>query len=91
LTPAPTDAQPPDSLFDPAALTPGPIELPAAHGDPADGDDVNLESAAVVNLLDPEDAADHRLLLLAFGALAFLLLVGGLWHWFHRASAYDPA
>ena len=89
--PAPSDALPPDSVFDPAALTPGPIELPHAPGDPADGDEVNLESAAVMNLLDAEEAADHRPLLLAFGALAFLLFIGGVWAWFHRASRYDPA
>ena len=89
--PAPSDALPPESVFDPAALTPGPIELPHASGDPADGDEVNLESAAVMNLLDADETADHRPLLLAFGALAFLLFVGGVWGWFHRASRYDPA
>ena len=89
--PAPSDALPPESVFDPAALTPGPIELPDASGDPADGDEVDLESAAVMNLLDADEAEDHRPLLLAFGALAFLLFVGGVWGWFHRASRYDPA
>jgi len=90
-SPVPPDTMPPDSVFDAAALTPGPVLVPETPGDPASGDDVNIESSAVMNLLDREEAADHRPLLLAFGALAFLLLVGGLWHWFHRASAYDPA
>ena len=87
----PSDALPPDSVFDQAALTPGPIELPDASGDPADGDEVDLESAAVMNLLDSEEAADHRALLLVLGALTFLLFVGSVWAWFHRASRYDPA
>ena len=92
LTPAPSDALPPDSVFDPAALTPGPIEVPDASGDPADGDAVDLESAAIMNLLERSDEpADRRPLLLALGALAFLLALGGIWRWFTRPSRYDPA
>jgi hypothetical protein len=89
--PAPPDALPPDSVFDPAALTPGPVLIPDTPGDPASGDGVNLESSAVMNLLDREEPADHTPMLLALGALAFLLSVGGVWTWFHRASRYDPA
>jgi hypothetical protein len=88
--PVPSDAMPPDSVFDPAALTPGPVLVPDAPGNADGHDEIDLESAAVMNLLD-EEVADHRPLLLAFGALAFLVFVGGVWGWFHRASRYDPA
>jgi hypothetical protein len=84
------DAMPPDTVFDPAALTPGPVLVPAVPGGP-DADDVNLESAAVMNLLDRDEPADDRPMLLALAALAFLLSVGGAWAWLHRASRYDPA
>jgi hypothetical protein len=90
-SPTPPDAVPPDSVFDPAALTPGPIVVPDTPGGPDSGDDANLESSAVMNLLDREEPADHTSMLLALGALAFLLSVGGVWTWFHRASRYDPA
>jgi hypothetical protein len=92
VTPIAPDALPPDSVFDPAALTPGPgvvPDVPAAPG----ADDVNLESAAVMNLLDrdQEEPTDYRPLLLALGALALLLFVGGLLYWFARPSRYYPA
>jgi hypothetical protein len=87
----PPDAMPPDSVFDPAALTPGPVLVPDTPGNADGRDEVDLESAAVMNLLDHDEASDHRPLLLALAALAFLLTVGGLWHWLHRASRYDPA
>jgi hypothetical protein len=90
-SPTPPDAVPPDSVFDPAALTPGPIVVPDTPGGPDGGDDANLESSAVMNLLDREEPADHTPMLLALGALVFLLSVGGVWTWFHRASRYDPA
>jgi len=89
--PPPSDAVPPDSVFDPAALTPGPVMVPDTPGDPADGDGVNLESSAVMNLLDHEPPANHLPMLVALGALAFLLVAGGVWRWFTRASRYDPA
>jgi hypothetical protein len=87
----PPDAMPPDSVFDPAALTPGPVLVPDTPGNADGRDEVDLESAAVMNLLDHDEATDQRPLLLALAALAFLLTVGGLWHWLHRASRYDPA
>jgi hypothetical protein len=85
------DAMPPDTVFDPAALTPGPVLVPDVPGGPDADGDVNLESAAVMNLLDRDEPADDRPMLLALAALAFLLSVGGAWAWLHRASRYDPA
>jgi hypothetical protein len=87
---APADAMPPDAVFDPAALTPGPALVPDGPGG-AGVDDVNLASSAVVNLLDPEESDSLWPLVLAFGALASLVLVLGIWAWLHRASRYYPA
>ena len=92
VTPVAPDALPPDSLFDPATLTPGPgvvPDVPAAPG----ADDVNLESSAVMNLLDHEEdePTDYRPMLLALGALALVLSIAGVCIWFGRPSRYDPA
>lgn len=90
--PAPPDAMPPDSVFDPAALTPGPTLLPAPDGSNAE-DEAAIDASAAASLLDAHKAGDDgsKLLLMALGALAMLLLVGGAWAWFTRASQYDPA
>lgn len=90
LSPPPSDAMPPDSVFDPAALTPGPGLVPVDANLNGDGE-INLESAAVMNLLARDEAADRRPLLLSLCALAFLLALGGIWRWFTRPSRYDPA
>jgi hypothetical protein len=83
---------PPDSVFDPDSLTPGPVVVPAMPGLSTAGDDgSNLESSAVMNLLDHEEPAGNGPVLLVAAALAVLLLIGGAWSWGHRASRYDPA
>ena len=90
--PADSGSMPPDSVFDPASLTPGPVAVPDMTGlSTAGNDGSNLESSAVMNLLDHEEPAEDGPVLLAAVALAFLLLVAGVWRWLHRASRYDPA
>ncbi|HEV3363783.1 MAG TPA: hypothetical protein VG795_06520, partial [Acidimicrobiia bacterium] len=84
-------AMPPDAVFDPAALTPGPITVPEVAGGPAGVDDDNLASSAVMNLLDPEESDSPWPLVLAIGIVTLLVLVLGVWAWFHRSSRYDPA
>ena len=89
--PAPDGTMPPDSVFDPAALTPAPTLMPAPDG--SHGDEAAIDASEAASLLDPQQADDDgsKLLLLAFGALALMLMVGGGWAWFTRASRYDPA
>jgi hypothetical protein len=92
VTPVAPDALPPGTVFDPSTLTPGPgvvPDVPAAPGT----DDVNLESSAVMNLLDheEEEPTDYGPMLLAMGGLALVLSIGGLCIWYGRPSRYDPA
>lgn len=91
VAPAPDGTMPPDSVFDPAALTPAPTLVPAPDG--SNGDEAAIDAAAAASLLDQQKDNDDgsKLLLLAFGALALMLMVGGGWAWFTRASRYDPA
>jgi len=89
--PGPDGTMPPDSVFDPAALTPAPTLMPAPEGD--SGDEAAIDASAAASLLDPEKSGDDgsKLMLTALGGLAVLLLLGGGWGWFNRASQYDPA
>lgn len=89
--PAPDGTMPPESVFDPAALTPSPTLTPGPDG--SNGDEAAIDASAAASLLDPQKDGDDgsKLLLMAFGALALMLLVGGGWAWFTRASRYDPA
>ena len=89
--PAPDGTMPPDSVFDPAALTPSPTLMPGPDG--SNGDEAAIDASAAASLLDSQKDGDNgsRLLLMAFGALGLMLLVGGGWAWFTRASRYDPA
>jgi hypothetical protein len=93
LSPPPPDTMPPDALFDPAALTPGPSLVPDAPSGPDGNADVNLESSAVVDLLnhEEEEPTDYWPLLLALGGLALVLGIGGVCIWFGRPSRYYPA
>jgi hypothetical protein len=91
--PAPPGPLPLEPVFDPASLTPGPITLPDTVN-PADSDDESYLDTAVMSLLSPEKAADEEgnsLMLGVLGAAGLLLLGGGAWHWYHRASRYFPA
>jgi hypothetical protein len=90
-TPSPSDTMPPDSIFDPAALTPGPTLLPDVPADSTD--EAALDASAAASLLDPRksDGGGSGLMLMALGALAVVLLAAGGWAWFNRASRYDPA
>ena len=92
-TPAPPEA-PPDMIFDPASLTPGPATVPDIFGSDS-GDEAALEAAALADLLDPasaeSDGSDGRLTLYGLGVLALVLLVAGAWAWQHRSSRYFPA
>jgi hypothetical protein len=92
VAPVTPDALPPDTVFDPSTLTPGPGLVPDAPEAPR-VDDVNLESAGILNLLDgeEEDPADFGPLLLALGGLALVLSICGVCIWFGRPSRYDPA
>jgi hypothetical protein len=92
VAPVTPDVLTPDTVFDPSTLTPGPGLAPDAPEAPR-VDDVNLESAGILNLLDGEedDPADYGPLLLALGALALVLSIGGLCIWFGHHSRYDPA
>src|SRR2546429_421661 len=75
-----------------AARTHGPMVVHDSPGEPSDGDNANLESAAVLNLLDHEEPANgDGPMLVVLGALAFLVCTGGVWRWLPRASRYDPA
>jgi hypothetical protein len=89
--PAPDGTMPPDSVFDPAALTPAPTLMPAPDG--SNGDEAAIDASAAASLLDQPNGGDDgsKLLLMAFGALVVMLMVGGGWAWFTRASRYDPA
>jgi hypothetical protein len=94
VTPVAPDALPPGTVFDPSSLTPSPDAMPGIPGAPGP-DDVNLESSAIMNLLDGvEDEGDPTNwgpLLLALGGLALVLSIGGVCIWFGRASRFDPA
>jgi hypothetical protein len=94
VTPVAPDALPPGTVFDPSSLTPSPDAMPGIPGAPGP-DDVNLESSAIMNLLDEaEDEGDPTNwgpLLLALGGLALVLSIGGVCIWFGRASRFDPA
>ena len=93
-TPADPHAVPPDSLFDPAMLTPGPTALSDIFGFDS-GDQAALDAAALADLLDPAsvetDSGDGRLTVYVVGAFALVLMVGGAWAWQHRSSRYFPA
>jgi cell division septation protein DedD len=90
--PAPPEAPPLDFIFDPASLTPGPTLMPENPG-PDSADEAAIDASAAASLLDPQKSDDggDRLMLIALGALAVVMLVGGGWAWFNRASRYDPA
>ena len=94
VTPVAPDAFPPGTVFDPSSLTPSPEAMPGVPGDPGP-DDGNLESAALVDLLDGvEDEGkptDYWPMLLALGGLALVLSIGGVCIWFGRPSRFDPA
>lgn len=87
---------PPDSVFDPGVLTPGPTTLPEPASASDQSDEESLNAASVLDLLDPEkpasDDTDTRLLLIvAAGALGLLVIIGGCLWWGHRATRWDPA
>ena len=93
VTPVAPDALPPGTVFDPSSLTPSPEAMPGVPGAPAP-DDVNLESSAIMNLLDgveEGESTDWGPLLLALGGLALVLSIGGVCIWFGRPSRFDPA
>jgi hypothetical protein len=94
VTPVAPDALPPGTVFDPSSLTPSPEAMPGVPGAPGP-DDVNLESSAVMDLLDgAEDEGeptDYWPMLLALGGLALVLSIGSVCIWFGRASRFDPA
>ena len=94
VTPVAPDALPPGTVFDPSSLTPSPDAMPGVPGAPAP-DDVNLESSAIMNLLDgvedEGESTDWGPLLLALGGLALVLSIGGVCIWFGRPSRFDPA
>jgi hypothetical protein len=89
-----TTVAPDDAFFDSASLTPGPVTLPDSL-ETAEGVDMgDLDAAAVMDLLDPEESDDDdgtRIVLMAGAALGLLVLGGGLITWFHRSSRYFPA
>jgi hypothetical protein len=88
------DALPPDAVLDASTLTPSPTLVTDVPGEPSPAD-VNVDSAAIMNLLDgaAEEKAprDYGPLLLALGGLALVLSVSGICIWFGRPSRYDPA
>lgn len=94
LTTVAPDALPTDVVFDPATLTPSPSLVPEVPGAPGAAD-VNLESSAIMNLLDgvaeEEESTDYGPLLLALGGLLLVLSIGGVCVWFGRPSRFDPA
>lgn len=93
VTPIAPDSLPPGTVFDPSSLTPSPEAMPGVPGAPGP-DDVNLESSAIMNLLDgeaEEEPTDYWPMLLALGGLALVLSIGGVCIWFGRPSRYDPA
>lgn len=92
-SPVAPDAIPPDAVFDPSTLTPSPTPMPDAPGSPGPAN-VDLESSAIMNLLDGEEeerSTDYGPMLLALGGLALVLSIGGVCVWFGRPSRYDPA
>lgn len=91
VAPAPSGTMPPDTVFDPAALTPGPTLVPDT---PATDtvDEAAIDASAAVSLLDEKsDDGRGQLLLIALGALAAVLLAGGVAAWFNRSNQWDPA
>jgi plastocyanin len=93
VTPVTPDALPPGAVFDPSTLTPSPTLVSDVPGAPGPAD-VNLESSAVMNLLDGEaveEPTDYWPMLLALGGLSLVLSIGGVCIWFGRPSRYDPA
>jgi hypothetical protein len=88
--PSPDNAVPPDFIFDPAALTPGPTLTPDASATES-GDETAIKASAAASLLDKPEDNDFKLVLMALAGLAGLLLALGGWAWFNRASRYDPA
>ncbi|HZI38509.1 MAG TPA: hypothetical protein VFF24_09405 [Acidimicrobiia bacterium] len=95
VTPVAPDALPPGTAFDPSSLTPSPEAMPGVPVAPGP-DDVNLESSAIMNLLDDVaeeegESTDWGPLLLALGGLALVLSIGGICIWFGRASRFDPS
>lgn len=94
VTPVAPDALTPGTVFDPSSLTPGPDAMPGVPDDPG-SDDVNLESSAIMSLLDgvteEGDPTDWGPLLLVLGGLALVLSIGGICIWFGRPSRFDPA
>jgi hypothetical protein len=89
--PAPPDTAWIDSLLDPSSLTPSPTGVP---DQPAGSEDeVAIDAARAASLLDrpASESDDNTVLLLVLAAVAGVLLSGGFWAWFTRASRYDPA
>ena len=87
------DTLPPDLVFDSSSLTPGFVMVPDTSAGSDSADEVAIDAAAVVSLLDPQKAEDdgRGLLLWALGTLLTALLGLGGWAWFTRGSRYDPA
>lgn len=89
--PAPSDTAWIDFILAPEALTPTPTPLP---DQPAGSEDeVAIDAARAASLLDrpASESDDNTVLLLVLAAVAGVLLSGGFWAWFTRASRYDPA
>jgi len=95
-TTAPAPVMPPDSVFDPGVLTPGPTTLPEPVSASDQADEESLNAASVLDLLDAgKPASDNTgtdlVLILAVGALGLLAVIGGCLWWGHRATRWDPA
>lgn len=94
--PAAPGAIPPDFLFDPALLTPGPVPLPATSTGYGSKAEAAIGAAAVADLLldpasDDTGGEGDRLTMYAVGAVALVFLIGAVWGWQHRSSRYFPA
>jgi hypothetical protein len=95
-TAAAAPVMPPDSVFDPGVLTPGPATAPEAAPPSGSAEEQSLNAASVLDLLDPEKPASDNtgtdlVLIVAVGALGLLVVIGGCLWWGHRATRWDPA